>query len=113
VTDDHRSGPDAPGQTLTIRSGGLATSSTTVRTWGAGRHHIIDPRTGLPAGSHWRTASVAAGSCVDANTAATAAIVLGPAARRWLAERDLPARLVARGGTVTIVGGWPLELEAA
>jgi thiamine biosynthesis lipoprotein len=113
VTDDHRSGRDAPGQTLAIRSGGLATSSTTVRTWGAGRHHIIDPRTGLPAGPQWRTASIAAGSCVDANTASTAAIVLGSAAERWLAERGLPARLVARDGTVAAVGGWPQELEAA
>ncbi len=113
VADDHRAGPDAPGQTLTIRSGGLATSSTTVRAWGAGRHHIIDPRTGLPAGPHWRTASVAAGSCVDANIASTAAIVLGPAARRWLAERGLPARLVGRDGSVAVVGGWPQELEAA
>ncbi|HWC87717.1 MAG TPA: FAD:protein FMN transferase, partial [Solirubrobacteraceae bacterium] len=33
VTDDHRSGPDAPGQTITIAGGGLATSSTTARRW--------------------------------------------------------------------------------
>lgn len=113
VAEDHRAGPDAPGQTLTIRSGGLATSSTTTRSWGAGRHHIIDPRTGLPAGPHWRTASVAAGSCVDANTASTAAVVLGPAAERWLAERRLPARLVGRDGTTIAVGDWPQELVAA
>jgi FAD:protein FMN transferase len=110
VGDDHRGPAD---QTLTIRSGGLATSSTVVRCWGPGRHHIIDPRTGIPAGPHWRTASVAAASCVDANTASTAAIVLGPSAPAWLAERDLPARLVARDGAVTIVGSWPQELAAA
>jgi len=110
VGDDHRGLAD---QTLTIRGGGLATSSTVVRCWGPGRHHIIDPRTGIPAGPHWRTASVAAASCVDANTASTAAIVLGPSAPAWLAERDLPARLVARDGAVTIVGSWPQELAAA
>ena len=110
VGDDHRGPAD---QTLTIRGGGLATSSTVVRCWGPGRHHIIDPRTGIPAGPHWRTASVAAASCVDANTASTAAIVLGPSAPAWLAERDLPARLVARDGAVTIVGSWPQELAAA
>src|SRR5580698_9660647 len=54
VTDDHAAGPEAPGQTVTIRSGGLATSSTTVRTWALGGrrvHHIIDPATGEPARS--------------------------------------------------------------
>jgi FAD:protein FMN transferase len=113
VADDHRAAPDAPGQTLTIRSGGLATSSTRVRRWGPGRHHIIDPRTGVPAGSWWRTASVAAGSCVDANTASTAAVVLGPAAPAWLERRALPARLVGRDGATTIVGDWPGERVAA
>ena len=34
VTDDHRSDADAPGQWITLRSGGLATSSTTTRRWG-------------------------------------------------------------------------------
>jgi thiamine biosynthesis lipoprotein len=110
VADDHR---DAPDQLLTIRSGGLATSSTTARTWGAGRHHIIDPRTGIPAGTCWRTASVAAANCVDANTASTAAIVLGPVAQSWLAERHLPARLVARDGSAVSVGAWPQERVAA
>ena len=33
VTDDHRSDADAPGQWITLRSGGLATSSTTIRRW--------------------------------------------------------------------------------
>jgi thiamine biosynthesis lipoprotein len=110
VADDHRGPAD---QMVTIRSGGLATSTTTVRRWGAGRHHIIDPRTGIPAGSCWRTVSVAAASCVDANTAATAAIVLGQIAERWLAERGLPARLVARNGSTVAVGGWPEDLRAA
>ena len=34
VTDDHRN-PDAEGETVSLREGGLATSSTTVRRWGA------------------------------------------------------------------------------
>jgi len=110
VTDDHAAGPDAPGQTVTIRSGGLATSSTTVRTWEAdGRrvHHIIDPATGEPARSCWRTVSVAAGSCVDANTASTAAIIRSEAAVSWLEDSGLPARLVRADGTATITAGWP------
>ena len=53
VTDDHRSQPTAPGQTVAILSGGLATSSTTVRRWrheGRAMHHIIDPARVRPHG---------------------------------------------------------------
>jgi thiamine biosynthesis lipoprotein len=113
VAEDHRARPDAPGQTITLRSGGLATSSTTVRRWGRGAHHIIDPATGLPAEGSWRTVSVAAGSCVDANIASTAAIVRGASAASWLADRSMPARLVARDGAVLAVAGWPREHAAA
>jgi thiamine biosynthesis lipoprotein len=110
VTDDHAASRSAPGQTVTISSGGLATSSTTVRTWSAGGrrvHHIIDPATGEPARSCWRTVSVAAGSCVDANTASTAAIIRSAAALSWLHDAGLPARLVRTDGSVEVTAGWP------
>jgi thiamine biosynthesis lipoprotein len=114
VTDDHAAQPDVAGQTVTIRSGGLATSSTTVRTWTAGGttvHHIINPATGQPVRSCWRTVSVAAGSCVDANTASTAAIIRGAAALPWLHETGLPARLVRTDGSVETIAGWPRGSE--
>ncbi len=110
VTDDHRSDCSAPGQTITVDSGGLATSSTTVRRWhkdGHNMHHIIDPSTGAPVHSSWRTVSVAAASCADANIAATAALVRAHSAPQWLAEAGLPARLVDLAGSVTTVAGWP------
>jgi FAD:protein FMN transferase len=110
ATDDHAAPADAPGQTVTIRSGGLATSSTTVRTWtsaGRTRHHIIDPVTGEPADSCWRTVSVAAGTCLDANIASTASIIKGPAAIDWLTRSGLPARLVSHAGVVTTTPSWP------
>jgi thiamine biosynthesis lipoprotein len=110
VTDDHRSDPSAPGQTVAISGGALATSSTTTRRWrraGEEMHHILDPKTGSPARGPWRTVSVTATTCVDANTASTAAIVLGTLAPAWLSDRRLPARLVANDGDVTRVGGWP------
>jgi thiamine biosynthesis lipoprotein len=100
IADDHREA--LADQVIRIRSGGLATSSTIVRPG-----HIIDPRRGDPAESPWRTVTVAARSCVAANTASTAAIVLGEAAPRWLAARALPARLVAHDGEVARVAGWP------
>jgi FAD:protein FMN transferase len=112
VTDDHRSPLDANGQTIAIRTGGLATSSTTVRRWRAGgteHHHIVDPRTGLAAAEVWRTVSVAAATCVDANTASTAAIVRGREAPSWLDRMGLPARLVALDGAVSTTGAWPQE----
>lgn len=108
VGDDHRAA--APGDpVVTIRSGALATSSTTRRAWrrgGRAVHHIVDPRTGdLPA-PVWRTVSVAARTCVDANAAATAAIVRGEGADDWLDGLGLPARLVGHDGRVVTVGGW-------
>ena len=97
---------------MAITSGGLATSSTTVRTWSAGGrpvHHIVDPATGAPASSCWRTVSVAAGTCTDANTASTAAIIRGADAPGWLSGLGLPARLVGQDGTVVTTTGWPAE----
>ena len=111
VADDHRRGSDTTaGQIVSIVAGGLATSSTTVRRWKAGRvelHHIVDPRTGASASAAWRSVSVAAGTCVDANAAATAAIVLGADAPSWLAAHGLPARLVGANRDVVRVAGWP------
>jgi len=50
---------------------------------------------------------VAAATCVDANVAATAAIVRGEASPAWLASLGLPARLVRPDGSVVRVAGWP------
>ena len=82
-----------------------------MRRWTRGTlslHHIIDPRTGMPSDGPWRTVTVVAASCVDANTASTAAIVRGADAPAWLSARGLPSRLVDQGGTVTRCAGWPL-----
>ena len=70
-------------------------------------HHIVDPRTGLPASVVWRTASATGPTCVAANAASTAAIVLGEDAVAWLRRHGFPARLVALNGTVLHLGGWP------
>ena len=108
--DDHAAALSSSGQSVALRDGGLATSSTRVRSWRRGSqivHHIVDPATGLPARAWWRTVSVAADSCVHANAAATAAIVLGKRAVPWLQMLGLPARLVGEGGAVRRVGGWP------
>lgn len=98
------------GPVVAIHAGALATSSTTVRRWRQHTevvHHLIDPRTGRPADGPWRTASVVAASCVDANTAATAAVILGASAADWLTQHHLAARLVEKSGALAYVGGWP------
>jgi thiamine biosynthesis lipoprotein len=75
-------------------------------------HHIIDPDTGAPVRKSWRTVSVAAACCTDANIAATAAIVRGRAAAEWLNGLGMPARLVEHDGRVSTVAGWPAETTA-
>jgi thiamine biosynthesis lipoprotein len=112
IGDDHRAAITEPDTMITIAGGGLATSSTTCRRWRRANrelHHIVDPRTGDLPLTRWRTVSVAAANCVDANTASTAAIVLGEDAPAWLIARGLPARLVDLDGAVRTVAGWPSD----
>jgi len=111
IADDHAAPLDVPGPTVALNGGGLATSSTTVRRWRSGAaelHHLVDPRNGRPAESPWRTVTVAAQTCVDANVASTASFLLEDAPA-WLEARRLPARLVSIDGGVTLVGGWPAD----
>jgi thiamine biosynthesis lipoprotein len=57
----------------------------------------------------WRTVSVAAATCTDANIATTAALVRADAAVQWLAAMGLPARLLDWDGSVTTIESWPAE----
>jgi len=110
VAEDSRARPDAEGEVICLTSGGVATSSTTVRRWTRGTavlHHIIDPETSLPTTGPFRTVTVAAATCLDANIASTAAIVRGETAIDWLMRRNLPARLVENDGTIHYIGRWP------
>ena len=112
VAEDSREDPGSlDAEVVAIQHGAVATSSTTVRRWhasdGTTIHHIIDPRTGSPAITPWRTATVVAATCETANAASTAAIVLGDAAAAWLVDAGLPARLVGLGGEVLRLVGWP------
>ena len=114
VTGQPGETPEGPYALIAIRDGGLATSSTAARRWRRGGdvlHHILDPRTGLPAEPVWRTVSVTAGSCADANAASTAAVIRGRRALAWLARLGLPARLVDTTGAVFTVAGWPDDSE--
>jgi thiamine biosynthesis lipoprotein len=112
VTGSPADPPGGPYDLIAIRDGGLATSSTAARRWQRGGdvlHHILDPRTGLPAEPVWRTVSVKASNCADANAASTAAVIRGRRALGWLAGLGLPSRLVDATGVVFTVAGWPTK----
>jgi thiamine biosynthesis lipoprotein len=114
VGEDSRAPITSAEERISIPSGAVATSSTMVRRWIRGEvvlHHILDPRTGLPASGPWRTASVVARTCLDANLAATAAIVKGEDAVAWLDSLNVPARLVGQDGVIRRIGGWPNALS--
>jgi len=107
--DDGVTGADEP-VCVAVESGGVATSSPAVRGWRRGDrdlHYIVVPSTGQPAEIYWAAVSVAAATCVDANTASTASIIRGRAAQQWLQGFSLPARLARLDGTVVTAGGWP------
>jgi thiamine biosynthesis lipoprotein len=116
TAEDNRVNPDSDGDVICVPAGGVATSSTTVRRWSRGGqllHHIIDPKTSLPTTGPFRTVTVVAGTCLDANIASTAAIVRGDAAIDWLTGCRLPARLVENDGTIHYIGPWPDPARAA
>jgi thiamine biosynthesis lipoprotein len=108
--------PEDPAERIGLPSGcGLATSSTMHRVWTRGGrrlHHIVDPATGAPAPTTWRSVTVAAPTCAEANTLSTATIVMGEAGLDWLRGRGVPARLVDARGRVHHLGAWPTEVAA-
>ena len=87
---------------------GLATSGTSVHRWGrpgGGAHHLIDPRTGLPARTDVVQATVLAGSAAEAETWAKCAVLVGGAAGIDLLDRAGVAGailLLADGRTVAL-----------
>jgi len=112
IADWVDAGPDSPSVTVAVRTGGLATSGTAHRRWTRGNqvlHHLIDPATGAPASPCWRTVTVVADTCLMANVASTAAVILGSAAPCWLAQRGFHARLVSESGRTESVGDWPTD----
>ena len=102
---------DAGGASAVVRlgSGGLATSSVSARRWRRGGrqwHHVVDPRTGLPAQGPWRTVTALGRTAAAANAATTASIVLGAAAHDWLVDHHVAARLVDHDGRVVRTPAW-------
>jgi thiamine biosynthesis lipoprotein len=79
----------APSHGLPTRWG-VATSGTSVHRWNVGgtvRHHLIDPRTGLPAETDVIQATVIAGSALRAEALSKAAVIAGSVEGFALLER--------------------------
>jgi thiamine biosynthesis lipoprotein len=117
IADHHDAPLASEGPVVAVHGGGVASSGIAARRWqvrGGERHHIIDPRTGGSAATPWRTVTATGATCVDANAASTAAVVLGADAPAWLGLRGFSARLARHDGSVVFVGDWPrTEAEAA
>jgi thiamine biosynthesis lipoprotein len=110
IAVDSSTEADDVDQVVAIHRGGLASSSTAVRTWEMGNahvHHIVDPATGCSAAPYWRLVSAVGASCVDANALTTAAVVWGDQAVERLRPFDQAVRLLRHDGTVFLLGGWP------
>ena len=77
---------------LRVRTGGVATSGIGARIWrredGRYAHHVLDPATGRPAWTGLVAVTAVAGSALEAEVLAKAALLSGPlAARRLLRHR--------------------------
>jgi len=95
--------PEANLEVLMIERGGVATSGKDYRRWQQGghwQHHIIDPRTGMPAQTDLLTVTVIAPSAVEAEVAAKVALISGSGAGLdWIESNPaLAALLVLEDG---------------
>lgn len=112
VAHDSAVAPTNGDSVVTIARGGVASSSTVVRTWRRGGrqlHHIVDPSTGDVASDRWALVTVAAPTCTQANALTTAAVVWGDDAVDRLRGYGHPARLVSSDGELVTLCGWPPE----
>jgi len=65
------------GSLVAIRDGGVCTSGTSKRRWGHSMHHLIDPRTGMPAKTDLAEVSVVTDTALRGEVYAKSAVLLG------------------------------------
>ena len=99
---------------IPLISGAVATTGIAHRHWWQGntlRHHILDPRTGLPAQSDLWSVTVVADRCEQAEVAAKVAFILGSrSGANFLREHRVAGLLVHADGTWETVEPWPAHL---
>ena len=91
---------DQPFETLKIAQGGVATSGRDYRRWlraGKWQHHLIDPRTGLPAQTDVLSVTVIAPTTFEAEIAAKVIAISGSEqSLAWLEEQPGYAAVIVR-----------------
>jgi thiamine biosynthesis lipoprotein len=100
--------------TIPLLRGAVATSGIAHRHWRQGntlRHHLLDPRTGLPAESDLWSVTVVADRCEQAEVAAKVAFILGSQrGTDFLRRHQIAGLLVREDGTWKTVEPWPAQL---
>ena len=108
----------APGReqfwTIPLRRGAVATSGIARRHWWQGntlRHHLLDPRTGLPAQSDLWSVTVVTDRCEQAEVAAKVAFILGSQkGAEFLRRHRIAGLLIHEDGAWETVEPWPVQL---
>lgn len=99
---------------LPLHHGAIATSGIARRHWRQGnvlRHHLLDPRTGLPAESDLWSVTVVADRCEQAEVAAKVAFILGSRqGAEFLHKHSIAGLLVREDGTWESVEPWPASI---
>lgn len=101
--------PGAPSTTVGLLSGGIATSTTRLRTWtddGETRHHLIDPSTGLSAATAVTGCTVIAGSAATAEVFTKAAFVVGADEALAMYERSGLAGWIVTADSTRQTAAW-------
>jgi len=102
------------GGAVRLERGGLATSGVDRRRWlrgGREQHHLIDPRTGLPACSQWRSVTACGASCLGADVAAKTGFLRGESGPGWLDQWGIAARFVGVDGVEVVNESWRRSME--
>jgi FAD:protein FMN transferase len=98
---------------IPLHHGSIATSGIAHRHWRQGnilRHHILDPRTGLPAKNDLWSVTVVADRCEQAEVAAKVAFILGSKSGvDFLRKHNIAGLLVHEDGTWETVDPWPID----
>jgi thiamine biosynthesis lipoprotein len=97
------------GESVLLRQGALATSSSAKRRWmraGQVQHHLVDPATGRPSESPWEQVTACGASCLAADVAAKAGFLLGEDGPGWLDRRRIPARFLSPRGSAVANESW-------
>lgn len=99
---------------LPLQRGAIATSGIARRRWQQGstlRHHLLDPRTGLPVTNELWSTTVVATRCEQAEVAAKVAFIKGlPHGKAFVEDHKMASFFVKADGSWEASHDWPMDL---